>query len=250
MTKKEKKRVFGLIGKNIDYSFSRNYFSSKFKKEGLSNCSYDNFDLKTIDQFKEILQMNPLPAGLNVTIPYKKEIIPFLDNISQEAQSIGAVNTIVWDKKGNTTGHNTDHVGFKKAVLESMSYTPENALILGTGGASGAVKYVLEQLNCNHTFVSRNPRDGQLNYTDLNANILNQVDLIINTTPLGTFPNTKARPSLPYNLVNSQHFLFDLIYNPEETTFMKLGKEKGASSSNGYKMLIFQAEKAWQLWNQ
>lgn len=194
--------------------------------------------------------MDPLPAGLNVTIPYKKEIIPFLDKISPEAQSIGAVNTIVWDKKGKTTGHNTDHVGFKKAVLESMSYTPKNALILGTGGASGAVKYVLKQLNCNHTFVSRNPMKGQLNYTDLTPHILSQVDLIVNTTPLGTFPNTDACPSLPYDLINSQHFLFDLIYNPEETTFMKLGKEKGANTSNGYKMLVFQAEKAWQLWNQ
>lgn len=250
MEKREMKKHFGLVGKNIDYSFSRHYFLSKFRKECLSGYSYINFDLPQIDAFEKVLKNTPYLAGLNVTIPYKKDIIPFLDEISLEAKIIDAVNTIVWDVNGKTTGHNTDHVGFHKSLLENLEQNPKNALILGTGGASGAVRYVLNQLNCKYTTVSRSPKNNQLHYNELNKKIMGEIDLIVNTTPLGTYPNTEAHPNIPYEHINNQHLIFDLIYNPEETSLMKKAKIKGARVTNGFKMLIYQAEKAWALWNQ
>jgi shikimate dehydrogenase len=247
---KEREKKYGLVGKNIGYSFSRHYFSSKFEKEGLSDCSYINFDLPKIQAFEKILSKKPYPAGLNVTIPYKKNIMPFLDKISEEAKSIGAVNTIVWDINGKTTGHNTDHIGFHKSLLEHLDQNPRHALILGSGGASSAVKHVLNQLNCKFTIISRSPINNQLHYDELNKKIMGEIDLIVNTTPLGTFPNIEEDPPIPYEFITNQHFIFDLIYNPEETSLMKKGKVKGARVTNGYKMLMYQAEKAWDLWNQ
>lgn len=242
-------KQFGLVGKDIDYSFSRNYFKNKFKNEGLNDHEYVNFDFSSIKEFIKLLKKRPFPAGLNVTIPYKKKVMPFLDRISKEAQAIGAVNTIVWEKDGTTTGHNTDHVGFQKTLGEIIDTPLKKALILGTGGASGAVKFVLEKTDCDIKFVSRNPTSAQLSYKSLDRVIMNEIDLIVNTTPLGTFPSIEKAPPLPYQLINKRHILFDLIYNPPETTFMKLGKSKGAKTSNGHKMLIYQAEKSWQLWN-
>ena len=242
-------KQFGLVGKNIDYSFSRTYFKDKFEKEGLKNHQYLNFDFSDIEAFVKLLKEKSLPAGLNVTIPYKKEVMPFLDRISDEAQAIEAVNTIVWESDGTTTGHNTDHVGFQKALEEVIKTPPKNALILGTGGASGAIKFVLDKLDCNYSFVSRNPTSAQLSYDALDEALMEQADLIVNTTPLGTFPAVEKAPPLPYQWINNKHLLFDLIYNPSETAFMKLGKSKGAKTTNGYKMLIYQAEKSWELWN-
>ncbi|MGA0445047.1 MAG: shikimate dehydrogenase family protein, partial [Flavobacteriaceae bacterium] len=189
MIKKESNKIYGLIGKNIDYSFSRRYFSEKFERENRSNCRYENFDLNAIEEFPSVLALTPRPSGLNVTIPYKKAILPYLDFISEEALAIQAVNTVVWDKQGKTTGHNTDHSGFKKALLENLETPPKKAFILGTGGASGAVRHVLEQLHCEVIFVSRTPQKEQLHYKDLNQNLFQSADLIVNTTPLGTFPD-------------------------------------------------------------
>jgi shikimate dehydrogenase len=249
MIKKEMIKQFGLVGKNIDYSFSRTYFKDKFEKEGLKNHKYLNFDFSDIEAFVKLLKEKSLPAGLNVTIPYKKEVMPFLDRISDEAQAIEAVNTIVWESDGSTTGHNTDHIGFQKALEEVIKTPPKNALILGTGGASGAIKFVLEKMDCNFSFVSRNPTSTQLSYEALDEALMNEVDLIVNTTPLGTFPAVEKAPPLPYQWINKKHLLFDLNYNPMETAFMKLGESKGAKITNGYKMLIYQAEKSWELWN-
>jgi len=250
MTKKDLHKQFGLVGKNIDYSFSRRYFSEKFLRENRTNHQYVNYDLKSVEEFKHVLKNTPIPNGLNVTIPYKKEIIPFLDKLSEEAETIGAVNTIVWDPSGKTVGHNTDHVGFTKALLEQVHSAPTKALVLGTGGASKAIQYALDKIHCKYLMVSRNPQKNQLSYDDLNSDILNSVELIINTTPLGTFPNISDAPPIPYNLLHSKHFLFDLIYNPEETQFLKEGKSRGCKITNGYKMLVYQAEKSWELWNR
>jgi len=250
MTKKERIKQFGLVGKNIDYSFSRTYFSSKFDRENKTDHRYINYDLDNLDDFKKVLESNPLPSGLNVTIPYKKEVIPFLDKLSPEAASIKAVNTIVWEASGKVIGHNTDHIGFEKSLLEQIDKKPKQALILGTGGASGAVKFVLSKIDCQFDFVSRNPNENQLAYDQLTKKQLEKIDLIVNTTPLGTFPNVDQAPPIPYQYLNSRHFLFDLIYNPEETKFLKEGKKRGTQTSNGYQMLVYQAEKSWELWNR
>ena len=250
MTKKENHRKFGLLGKNIDYSFSRKYFSDKFLRENLSNHSYVNFDLPSLENFDRILYNEPNLCGMNVTIPYKIKVIPFLDQISEEANSIGAVNTILWDAKGKTIGHNTDHTGFKKALEEQTNTLPKKALILGTGGASAAIRYALENLNCKVLFVSRIFKKNNLTYEELTEDLMKSVDLIVNSTPLGTFPDISQAPQIPYEFLRKQHLLFDLIYNPSETLFMKKGKEQGAQVCNGHQMLVYQAEKSWELWNQ
>ena len=250
MTKEEHPKLFGLLGKNIDYSFSRNYFSNKFKNENLTNYSYVNFDIKNIDDFGELKKKNPNLIGMNVTIPYKKAVIPFLDQISDESKTIGAVNTILWDSRGNTIGHNTDHIGFEKALKEKTNTLPKRALILGTGGASAAVQYSLEKMGCEVLFASRNPKPKQYGYDKLESDLMNSIELIVNTTPLGTFPNIEEAPPIPYELIHSKHLLFDLIYNPIITRFLENGIKKGAETLNGYQMLVYQAKKSWELWKQ
>jgi shikimate dehydrogenase len=200
MTKKEHPKQFGLLGKNIDYSFSRSYFSKKFTNENLIDHNYDNFDLSSISGFEQLLKNQSNLCGLNVTIPYKKEIIPLLDNLSEESKVIGAVNTVVWNNKGKKIGHNTDHIGFRKALEENVETIPKKALILGTGGASGAVRYALEQLNCEVKFVSRTAKKNQLTYAELDKELITTHTLIVNTTPLGTFPNINDVPPIPFNL--------------------------------------------------
>ena len=250
MTKKEHIKQFGLVGKNIEYSFSRNHFTTKFAKELKVDHQYINYDIEDISAFESVLSKPPIPSGLNVTIPYKKAVIPYLDDLSEEAKTIQAVNTIVWEASGKTVGHNTDHYGFEKALLEKINAKPDRALILGTGGASGAIKFVLEKLGCDFQFVSRNPKKDQLSYEQLTKDLIKNIDLIVNTTPLGTYPNTSVVTPIPYEYLNSNHFLFDLIYNPEETRFLKEGKIRGTKTSNGYQMLVYQAEKSWELWNR
>ncbi len=250
MAKNKYIKKFGLVGKNIDYSFSREYFSSKFERENKKDYVYVNFDLENIDQFEKILKNKPLPIGLNVTAPYKKKVIPFLDELSAEAETIQAVNTIVWDANGKVVGHNTDHIGFEKALTESINKNPKNALVLGTGGASNAVKFVLDKINCSFSFVSRDPNENQLSYNEITKEVLDKIDLIVNTTPLGTFPNVNEAPPIPYKYLSTKQFLFDLIYNPEETKFLEQGRSRGTKISNGYQMLVYQAEKSWKLWNQ
>ena len=250
MKKKEPIKLFGLIGRNIDYSFSRKYFSEKFKKNNLNDCVYLNYDLKEINDFNKIINKNPSLKGLNVTIPYKKTIIPFLDELSDEAKAINAVNTIVFESSGRKIGHNTDYLGFNKALKEKCKSKPENALILGSGGASEAVKYVLNKIGCDFKIVSRHPDKNQIGYYQITKEIIKKTNLIINTTPVGTYPKINEAPNIPYKYLDSEHLLFDLIYNPKETEFLKRGKTNGCRITNGYKMLEYQAEKSWELWSK
>ncbi len=240
-------RTFGLIGKNIDYSFSRKYFSEKFRKENLKD-QYVNFDIATIEEFPSILENNEI-TGLNVTIPYKEAIIPYLDKLDPHSNKIQAVNTIKFEKDGTITGYNTDYWGFLNALKPHLKPQHTNALILGTGGASKAIAYALELLDINYKFVSRKPENEQYSYSDLDKDILDSYTLIINCTPLGTHPKVEACPDLPFQFISKQHLVFDLIYNPSETRLMKLSSEKGALTLNGLEMLKLQAEKAWNIWN-
>lgn len=251
MDKKQGKHVykFGLIGKNIDYSFSHKYFSEKFKSEGFPH-TYENFDLKTIDEFPQIIKSTKNLKGVNVTIPYKEAVIPFLDKLNKKAKKIGAVNTIKISNKGKLIGYNTDCYGFQKSIKPFLKAHHKKALILGTGGASKAIVYALNKLNIDFSYVSRHKsKKENFTYDELNENIISNHQIIINCTPLGTHPNINECPDIPYDGITNQHLLFDLIYNPDETKFLTIGKLKGASIINGLKMLELQAEKAWQIWN-
>lgn len=239
---------YGLIGNNIDYSFSKTFFNSKFKKEERTD-SYENFDIPDLCQFSEVLRKNPKLKGLNVTIPYKESIIKYLDIIDSNAQKIGAINTIKITDEGKLIGYNTDYIGFKESLNNLLPLSKKNALVLGTGGASKAIVFALNSLNYKVTKVSRFKKEGTTLYTELNKEIIIQHQLIINCTPLGTFPNIDEYPSIPYQYITRNHLIFDLTYNPLETMFMRLSKEQGARVSNGLKMLEYQAEEAWSIWN-
>lgn len=238
---------FGLIGKNIDYSFSRNYFAEKFDNENI-DASYENFDCENLEEVKKLLESDSLIRGYNVTIPYKQVIMPFLQEINKHAQSINAVNTIKRLSDGRLKGYNTDYLGFRRALKPLLNKTHQKAFILGTGGSSKAIAYALELEDINYTFISRKPTKEQLGYDKLNAALLSKHTLIVNCTPLGTHPDTDKAPPLPYHLLTPEHLLFDLVYNPKETKFMKLGAAQGATVTNGLKMLQLQAEAAWNIW--
>lgn len=241
------KRKFGLVGKNISYSFSSTYFSKKFEEKGLDNCSYENFDLNTIAEFPKLLEDANL-AGLNVTIPYKEQVLPFLNDIDKTAKEIGAVNTIKFTANG-IKGFNTDAIGFKQSLKPHLNQKHRKALILGTGGASKAIAYIFKELEIAFKYVSRTKRVGHLTYSELSKEIIQEYLVIVNCTPIGTFPNIEEKPNIPYQNIGNEHLLFDLIYNPEKTSFLKLGEEKGAKIQNGYPMLVNQAEAAWNIWN-
>ncbi len=243
-------RKFGLIGKSISYSFSKTYFSKKFDNEGIKDATYENFDLQTIDEFKDIFKNNPDIEGLNVTIPYKEEVIPFLNKLNKKAKAIGAVNTIKITKKGKLKGYNTDYYGFKKSLKPFLESHHKKALILGTGGASKAIAFSLNELNIHYKYVSRTKTSINLTYDELDERIINQHHIIINCSPVGTYPNVDECPKIPYKTLSNQHLLFDLIYNPSETLFLKQGKQQGAKTCNGLKMLELQAKKAWKIWNK
>jgi shikimate dehydrogenase len=242
-------KQYGLIGKTLSHSFSKKYFEEKFKRENIS-AVYENFEVGDISQVEEIFSIQSNLCGLNVTIPYKEQIIPYLDEVDEQAQKIGAVNTIYIDKKtGKKKGYNTDVYGFKQSLKPFLENQHQRALILGTGGASKAVAYVLNELGIITAFVSRNPTtDNQLSYDDLNENLMQSFLLIVNTTPLGTFPNVEEKPLLNYSAITSNYLLYDLVYNPAETAFLKEGKKRGALTINGEQMLKLQAEKAWEIW--
>jgi shikimate dehydrogenase len=244
----EKTIKYGLVGRNISYSFSRGYFSRKFADLGLNHISYENYDLEQIEEFPRMLAGNPGLAGLNVTIPYKEAVIVFLDHLDADAAKIGAVNTIKIDM-GRLYGFNTDVYGFKTALLPLLQGTDCEALILGTGGASKAVAYVLHALGIPFRLVSRSPRDGQVHYGGISPEIMASHRLIINTTPLGTYPDIDRYPPIPYSMLTPGHILFDLIYNPDKTTFLRAGEKKGCQIQNGLRMLELQAEKSWEIWN-
>ena len=239
----------GLIGKNISYSFSKSYFKKKFEEHQLPFI-YENFDIENISQFPKLLENNTDIIGFNVTIPYKESIIPYLDVLDKKAKKIGAVNTITIAENGKIKGYNTDCYGFKKSIEPLLKKHHKKALILGTGGASKAIVYALKKLKIKFEFVSRTTKKGvKFTYDSLTVDDIKSYNIIINCTPIGTFPNVNACPNIPYDGITEAHLLYDLIYNPEETKFMRLGKDQKAQTTNGYEMLVLQAEKAWRIWN-
>ncbi|WP_029596861.1 shikimate dehydrogenase family protein [Flavobacterium sp. ACAM 123] len=244
------KKRFGLLGQNISYSFSKGYFTDKFNNENFEGYTYENFDIQEIDSFTAILKNNADLKGLSVTIPYKQAVLPFIDKLSKKAALIGAVNTIKITKKGKLKGYNTDYYGFKKALEPLLQPHHKKALILGTGGASKGVAFALNELDIAYTFVSREAKENAIDYNQINATTFDNYQIIINATPVGTSPDTEAFPLLPYEYFTDNHIAFDLIYNPAETQFLKKAKAGGAQIKNGLDMLIFQAEKAWKIWNK
>jgi len=244
------KKRYGLLGRNISYSFSKGHFTEKFKNENFEGCTYENFDIPEIGVFAELIKNTADLKGLNVTIPYKEEVLPFLDELSETAAEIGAVNTIKITKEGKLLGYNTDYYGFKKSLEPLLLPNHKKALILGTGGASKGVAFALEELGIPYTFVSRKSSENAIDYSQIKAETFNEYQIIINSTPVGTSPNVDAFPPIPYEFFTENHIAYDLIYNPAETQFLKKAKEKGAQTKNGLDMLIFQAEKAWEIWNE
>ena len=241
------KKQFGLIGKNIEYSFSRKFFSEKFSSDNkYSNYDYTNYDIESIHDLNSVFNSKNL-CGLNVTIPYKEKIISFLDKISDEAEQIGAVNTICFEN-GSKVGYNTDIFGFTESLKMNKIDNIDSALILGTGGAAKTIIYFCNKNNIPFNVVSRQESNLNLSYNELNEDIFKKRVLIVNCTPLGTYPDIKKCPKLPYELINKENILFDLVYNPSETLFMKKGKEIGCKTLNGYQMLRLQAEKSWEIW--
>ena len=243
-------RKFGLIGEKLGHSFSQKYFTKKFRERNIgSENSYDLFEIENISEVKALLK-TPSLGGFNVTIPYKKEIIPFLDELSPRSKKIGAVNTII-PKNGGFLGDNTDCIGFEKTLSYFLAGAEiAHALVLGTGGSSKAVLYVLEKMGIHSSSVSRNvKKKGMFSYDSLTETHTNESRLIINTTPLGQFPHIETFPEIPYGGISSRHYLYDLVYNPKETEFLKKGRIRGAKTISGGKMLVEQAEASWKLWN-
>ena len=252
MEEKLNNMLFGLLGKNISYSFSKTHFSKKFMDLQLTNHKYVNFDIENIEDFLEIVsKYKKSLKGCNVTIPYKESIFSYLDEIDRTASEIGAVNTIKFSSDGKLVGYNTDVVGFEKSLIPLLKTHHTKALILGTGGASKAVAYVLKKIDIDYFKVSRNPKDNLvLTYADISNQLLNEYSLIINCSPLGTYPNINQKPMIPYQFLTSKHLLYDLIYNPVETAFLIEGKKRGTQVKNGLEMLELQAEESWRIWNK
>ena len=266
-------RTFGLIGYPLGHSFSQKYFTEKFERENISDATFQNFPLQNINDFPSLVQSKLSLSGLSVTIPYKQKVMAFLDKRDVLATSIGAVNCIKIsrneDGKVKTVGFNTDAYGFEQSLRPLIKPHHDGALILGTGGAALAIKFVLAKIGFKHYFVSRNNiktdfmpahlkisgfdipvfEDKVIGYADINEEILNEYNIIVNSTPAGMFPDENSCPAIPYELLTEKHLLYDLIYNPEETLFLKNGKEQGAQVKNGLEMLQLQAEKAWEIWN-
>ena len=254
MEGKEKlnKELFGLLGKNISYSFSKGYFSDKFNNLQLINHKYVNFDIDKIEDLPILInQFKTSLKGFNVTIPYKQSVFNYLDEVEATACEIGAVNTVKYTDKGKLIGYNSDVVGFEKSIVPLLKKHHTKALILGTGGASKAVAFVLEKLKIDLYKVSRNPkRKDEISYSEMSEKLLKEHTIIINSSPLGTFPNIDQKPSIPYQFLTKKHLLFDLIYNPAETAFLIEGKKQGAQIKNGFEMLELQAEESWRIWNK
>jgi shikimate dehydrogenase len=238
---------YGLIGKNISYSFSKSFFTEKFRIEHRKD-TYENFDIQDISLFPEIIKSTKGLKGLNVTVPYKESIIPFLDGLDKESEKIGAVNTIKIKKDGRLIGYNSDHFGFAKAIEDFFPFPEKTALVLGSGGASKAICYVLDTMSFQYKVVSRHKTKNALSYEQLTEKVMEDHLLIINCTPVGTYPEIEAYPHIPYQYLTPDHMLFDLIYNPDQTEFLKLGFASGARISNGLKMLEQQALKSWSIW--
>ena len=255
---------YGLIGYPLTHSFSKKYFTKKFEKENISGCSYELFPIQSIQEFPQLIKNNSGLRGLNVTIPYKESIIPFLNELDETAKAVGAVNCIKIINSNNSAnsghptphlkGFNTDVFGFRQSIKPFLENHHERALILGTGGASKAVHHVLKEIGIDCYFVTRDKSkiktEKTFDYNELNEYVLSAFKLIVNTTPVGMFPNADDAPEIPYDLITPSHLLYDLIYNPIETVFLRRGKEKGALTVNGLSMLHQQAEEAWRIWNK
>lgn len=242
-------RHFGLIGYPLGHSFSQRYFSEKFEKEGIRDCSYHLFPITSIDGFPELWDKYPDLVGLNVTIPYKEQVMMFLDHCSMVVAESGACNCVKRTEAG-LTGYNTDVVGFERTLDPGLKPWHERALILGKGGAAKAVAYVLRRKGIDYRFVSRYPGgDDTLSYARLDEELLVKHPLIINTTPLGMSPQIDSMPDIPYEFVGARHYLFDLVYNPATTAFLREGADRGAHICNGADMLSIQAEESWRIWN-
>jgi len=253
MERKEFMDKYGLIGYPLGHSFSISYFNQKFQDENI-DAVYENYEIPSIDELPEVLSSNPELKGINVTIPYKEKVLPFLDSISPEARAIGAVNVIRVSHKGNKTilkGYNSDVIGFTKSIEPMLDKKlHQKALILGTGGASKAIDYGLRNLGLETVFVSRYERPGTIQYKNITPEIVKEYNVIINCTPLGMYPKTEVCPELPYEAMDSHTILYDLIYNPDETLFMKRGAEYGANVKNGLEMLLLQAFSSWEFWHE
>ena len=246
------KKKYGLIGYPLGHSFSKDYFNKKFSSEDI-DAEYINFEIKNVKDLKYVLRENPDLCGLNVTLPHKMDVIPLLDSITENARNIGAVNVIKFKKnksgKLHLEGHNSDITGFKQSIEPMLNDTHRKALILGTGGASKAIYHGLKQLGIESVFVSREKQKNFITYEELTRSIMEDYTIIVNTTPLGMFPKTDSYPDIPYKYLTSNHILYDLIYNPDETLFMKKGKEGGAEVKNGLEMLLLQAFISWEIWD-
>jgi len=245
-------RKLALIGYPLGHSFSKKYFSEKFIKEKITDCVYENFPLENLDHFIDIVHSDKELYGLNITIPYKSDIIMFLDKVENEALEIGAVNVIKILRisgKIELYGYNSDVTGIRDTLIPFIDNNVRKALVLGTGGSSKAVCYVLEKFGIRVVRVSREKKPGTLIYSDLDSSIINSTQLIINTTPLGMYPNIHTKPEINYASLNKKHILFDLVYNPEITEFLRIGAEQGCTILSGIKMLHSQAERSWEIWN-
>lgn len=240
---------YGLIGYPLTHSFSEKYFTQKFKDLHIKDCSYQLFPLEDIDHIYD-LYIQPDIVGFNVTIPYKESVLNYIEYVSEDIKKIGACNCVKISNS-ETYAYNTDIIGFEKSLLPLLKAHHTHALILGNGGASKAVQFVLEKLNIEYTIVSRKntPKQQTICYTDCTENIVQSHTLIINTTPLGMFPHTEECPDIAYTAMTKQHLLYDLIYNPEKTRFLQKGEQQGATIKNGYEMLLLQAQESWHIWN-
>lgn len=245
-------RTFGLIGYPLTHSFSKKYFNDQFEREGTADCKYELFPLPNISDFDTLISGEPTLNGLNVTIPHKVNVLPYLNEIDDAAAKIGAVNCISIKYRGNKPwlkGYNTDAFGFEESLKPFLEEHHTKALILGDGGAAKAVKYVLDKLGISYQTVVRTAVAGAITYEEITDEVINTHQLIINTTPLGMYPDTLAAPAIPYHLLTPKHLAYDLIYNPEETAFLQNAKDRGAASKNGLEMLYLQAQRGWEIWN-
>jgi shikimate dehydrogenase len=241
-------RTYGLIGYPLSHSFSQQYFTKKFIDLGILDAEYFTFSIPAINDFKEIIASHPNLCGFNITIPYKKKVLAFLTQADKTVEALGACNCVKIEN-GQLLGYNTDVIGFEKSLRPFLKPHHQKALILGTGGAAAAVAFVLRKLNIEFQVVSRDAGASNLSYEQLNTGIINDHTLIVNTSPVGQYPNINEAPALPYGSLSARHHLFDLIYNPAETSFLQKGKLQGATIQNGYEMLVLQAEASWDIWN-
>ncbi|MGL5272848.1 MAG: shikimate dehydrogenase family protein [Phocaeicola sp.] len=245
-------KKYGLIGYPLGHSFSKEFFNQKFQSEHVS-ATYSNFEIPNVEELLHIVATQPQLNGLNVTIPYKEQVIPLLDELSEEAAAIGAVNVIKFVHQKDTLkliGHNSDVMGFTNSIEPLLEEHHKKALILGTGGSSKAVQYGLKKLGLTCTFVSRTPKEGRLSYSELTPEVMQEYTVIVNCTPVGMYPHTEMCPPIPYDEITDKHLLYDLLYNPDVTLFMKKGAKRGAKVKNGLEMLLLQAFESWNIWNK